>query len=70
MHVQILQPASGCLFSLEVVDIPKVNCPDYTCTGGVIVWVNMAGRQKPTPSTTNVLSATGPLPVAHIYSFD
>ncbi len=40
-------------FSLEVEDIPKVNCPDYTCTGGVIVWVNMAGQQRPTPSTDN-----------------
>ncbi len=30
--------SSGLPFSPEMEDIPKVNCPDYTCTGGVIVW--------------------------------
>lgn len=50
-YAQTLQPGSRLAFSLEVRDIPKVNCPDYTCTRGVIVWVNMAGRQRPTPSS-------------------
>lgn len=40
-----VNPAAGSrlAFPLEEEDIPKVNCPNYTCTVGVIVWVNMAG---------------------------
>lgn len=49
-------PAAGrrLAFSLEMEYIPKVNCPDYTCTVGAIVWVNMADRQGPTPGTDNL----------------
>lgn len=57
-------------FSLGSKEIPKVNCPDYICTMGVIFWVNMAGQCRPTPSTFNSLFSLLPLfpPASHIYN--
>lgn len=58
-------------FSFGLDNIPKVNCPDYTCTRGAVVVLNIAGEQRPAPSmATKLLWATGPLSVSHICAFD
>lgn len=54
-------------FSFGLDDIPKVNCPDYTCTGGVIALLNTAGEERPTPPmATKLLRATAALFMSHV----
>lgn len=42
-------------FTLGSKEIPKVNCPDYMCTMGVIFWLNMAAHYGPESNTFNTL---------------